>query len=267
MYAKRPNIAGDRPRAIAHGCGRRGGTSVWVAGILAVILLVAAGFGYRAGAARLDDPPAISPPVSLAETPVEVGGWKGQNLEIPTVTVDYMEANFADDYVSRRYTNSSEGAWADVYVVYCSSRPGGLLGHQPMVCFPAHGWIHDETTPSEFTSRSGRRIECLIHRFHKPAPAYRRVVVLSFYILNGQITLRERDFSGLFGRRPNIHGNPARYVAQVQISSVLEHSARALACDLADSVLAILPDQHGHVRWPMPPADSSPPDGTARQSR
>jgi hypothetical protein len=134
-----------------------------------------------------------------------------------------------------------------------------------MVCFPAHGWIHDDTVSSEFVTRAGRTIGCLIHRFHKPAPAYRRVVVLSFYILNGQITLRERDFSGLFGRRPNISGNPARYVAQVQISSVLEHSARALARDLADAILAILPDQHGGVRWPIPPTTPSRPDATVRK--
>jgi hypothetical protein len=235
-----------------------------MAGILAVILLVAAGFGYRAGAKRLEDPPAIAPLVSLAEMPVEVGRWKGQDLEIPTVTKEYMKANFADDYVSRRYTDTSEGTYADAYVVYCASRPGGLLGHQPMVCFPAHGWIHDETVQSKFVSRSGRHIQCLIHRFHKPVPAYRSVLVLSFYVLNGQITLSERDFSGLFGRRPNISGDPARYVAQVQISSVLEHSARALACDLADSVLGILPDQHGRVRWPNPPKNTAHSDGTAQ---
>lgn len=239
---------------------------VWAAGVLACILLVTAGLAYREGASRVEEPPAIPPPVSLAEMPVEVGEWKGQDLDIPSVTKDYMETNFADDYVSRRYVNSSEGNYADAYVVYCSSRPGGLLGHQPMVCFPAHGWIHDETVRSEFVSRLGRRIPCLIHRFHKPAPASRPVVVLSFYILNGQITLSERDFSGFWGRRPNVSGDPARYVAQVQISSVLEHPARTLARDLTDSVLAILPDQHGRVRWPNLSAARGT-DGTARQGR
>lgn len=142
-------------------------------------------------------------------------------------------------------------------MVYCSSRPGGVLGHQPMVCFPAHGWIHDDTTPSAFVSRSGRQIKCLVHRFHEPAPDNRPIVVLGFYVLNGQITVSERDFSGIFGRMINISGDPARYVAQVQISSVLEHSARALARDLADSVLAILPDQHGQVRRAISPSHPS----------
>jgi hypothetical protein len=177
-----------------------------------------------------------------------------------------MEANFADDYVSRRYSRTTEAVWADAYVVYCSSRPGGVLGHQPMVCFPAHGWIHDDTTPSEFVSSSGRQIKCLVHRFHKPAPDNRSIVVLGFYVLNGQITLSERDFSGMFGRMINISGDPARYVAQVQISSVLEHSARALACDLTDSVLAILPDRHGEVRWPISPSMVRGVGGAAGQT-
>ena len=264
MYTNRANVGSGRPWAVARGGMRRGGAPVWAAGALALILLIAAGLAYRAAASRLEEPPAIPPPVSLAEMPMEIGRWRGQDLDIPSVTEDYMKTNFADDYVSRRYVNTSEGNYADAYVVYCSSRPGGLLGHQPMVCFPAHGWIHDETLESEFVSRSGRRVRCLIHRFHKPTAGSRPVVVLSFYILNGQITLSEREFSGFWGRRPNVSGDPARYVAQVQISSALEYPARALARDLADSVLAILPDRHGRVRWPNVPAAGPQANGTAR---
>jgi len=267
MYANQTDLSGHFRTGLICAGARKGAAPIWFAGVLTVVLLVAAGITYRLGAAKIEDPPAIALPVSLKEIPLEVGEWQGRDLEIPTVTVEYMEANFADDYVSRRYSKATEGVWADAYVVYCSSRPGGVLGHQPLVCFPAHGWIHDETVPSEFVSQSGRQIECLVHRFHKPAPAYRRVVVLNFYVLNGQITLSERDFSGLFGRRLNIAGNPARYVAQIQISSVLEHSARALASDLADSVLAILPDGEGNVRWPILTAHASQPRGEVGQGR
>jgi len=71
---------------------------------------------------------------------------------------------------------------------------------------------------------------------------------LNFYILNGQITTDESDFSGPFGRRPNIAGDPARYVAQVQISSVLENSIRTAAKDMTDLILNFLPDRNGRVR-------------------
>lgn len=248
-----------------HFCG--GVASIWSVVGIAVILLMGAGMAYRMGAARLEVPSAVSLPVFLAEVPIDVDGWVGETLEIPSVTEAYMESNFADDYISRRYVNQKQQVWADVYVVYCASRPAGLLGHQPMVCFPAHGWIHDETSASEFETSSGQPVKCLIHRFHRPPPDHRQIVVLSFYVLNGQITLREGDFSGFFGRRPNIFGNPARYVAQVQISSGLEHSARSLAADLTDSILAILPDLHGQVHWPIPQTRSSGSAGAAQWSQ
>jgi hypothetical protein len=224
-----------------------GSTPVWFSALVAVVLLTIAGVAYRAAASRLqgDSIAPVKLPIPLKQIPMQVDGWTGEDLSIPEVTIAYMERHFADDFISRRYTNAAEGLRADVYVVYCSSRPGGILGHQPLVCFPANGWIHDGTEPSQVVSRSGRPINCLVHRFHKPAPAFQEAVVLSFYVLNGRITLSERDFSGSLGRRPNLSGDPARYVAQVQVTSVREVSARAAASQMADIILAFLPDQNG----------------------
>ena len=231
-------------------------TSVWSHCALAVLLLVSTGITYRVLASHFKyvSSNPISLPVPLSAFPSKIGNWVGMELTIPTTTKEYMEKNFADDFFSRRYVNTAANAWADVYVVYCSSRPGGILGHQPRVCYPAHGWLHDSTEPSQFTSRIGQQVRCLIHRFHKPAPVYEQTVVLNFYILNGQITTEEKDFSGLLGRRPNIAGDPARYVAQVQISSVLENSIRTAAQDMADLILTFLPDRNGKVTAAQTPA-------------
>jgi EpsI family protein len=222
---------------------------VWVAVVLAVLLLVGAGVAYRVGARELqlirDEP--ILLPRPLADIPSEIGQWVGTELELDPMVRDYMKSNFADDFVRRRYEHTSSGKAVGVYVVYCSSNPGGLLGHRPGVCFPANGWIHDQTSPSELALRSGRRTQILVHRFHRPSPGSPEVVVLSFYVLNGQITLSEREFSGLFGRRPNVSGDPARYVAQVQISAPLENTARNAAGDILDDILAFLPNQQGEV--------------------
>jgi len=190
----------------------------------------------------------IKLPIPLSAFPPQIGSWSGRDLPIRTTTREYMEKNFADDYLSRRYINSVTKTWADVYVVYCSSRPGGILGHRPRVCYVGYGWIHDGTEPSQFISRAGRQVPCLIHRFHKPAPMNNQIVVLNFYILNGQLTADENDFYGPLGRRPNIAGDPARYVAQVQISSVLENSIRTAAKDMTDLILDFLPDMNGRVR-------------------
>ncbi len=77
---------------------------------------------------------------------------------------------------------------------------------------------------------------------------YQQTVILNFYILNGQITTDEEDFSGPFGRRPNISGDPARYVTQIQISSVLENSIRTAAKDMTERILDFLPDKTGVVK-------------------
>ncbi len=225
-----------------------GKTPLWFVWFLAVLLLVSAGITYRVLASHLTTvlDTAITLPVPLSGFPLEIGNWAGEDLHIRTTTREYMEKNFADDFVSRRYINSK--AWADVYIVYCSSKPGGILGHRPRVCYPGNGWIHDSTESVQFISRAGRQVPCLIHRFHKPAPRNDQKVVLNFYILNGQLTADENDFSGLFGRRPNIAGDPARYVAQVQISSVLENSIRTAAKDMTDLILNFLPDENGNVR-------------------
>ena len=224
--------------------------SAWFLWILAVLLLVSSGITYRVLASHLElvfDTPILLP-VPLSALPARIGNWVGTELTIPTTTKEYMEKNFADDFLTRRYINAATGAWADVYVVYCSSRLGGIVGHQPRVCYPGGGWIHDSSEPSQFISMAGRQIPCLIHRFHKPAPAYDQKVILNFYILNGQLTADEDDFSSFFGRRPNIAGDPARYVAQVQISSVLENSIREAAKDMTELILDFLPDKKGEVR-------------------
>ena len=216
--------------------------------LIALILLLLSGIGYRLLAARLKvllDRP-ITLPVALSNFPLLVGAWEGKDLTIRETTREYMEKNFADEYISRKYINHVTNEWADVYVVYCSSQPGGILGHQPLVCYPANGWIHDETKTSEVILNDKQRIPCLIHRFHKPFTM--DVVVLNFYVLNGQITTEESGFSSPWGRRPNISGDPARYVAQIQISSVLENSVHTMAKDLVEMILAYLPDQNGEVR-------------------
>jgi hypothetical protein len=221
-----------------------GKVSVTIVWVLAMVLLVSSGIAYRLLAAGyqgiLKDPIAL--PVPLAQFPRDLYGWAGEDTPIQASTLEYMRTHFADDYFSRRYVNSSASQWADLYVVYCSSQPGGIIGHNPTYCYPGNGWTLEGTTPSRIVTQSGRAVDCLVHRFHKSAPAYQEVVVVNFYIVNGLISVREGDFSGFLARTPNIAGDPARYVAQVQVASVSEPSARALARDVTDTILTFLPN-------------------------
>ena len=199
---------------------------------------------------------AAALPVPLAAFPQALHGWTGQDLPLSSATQKYLRTNFADDFLCRRYVNEAARQWADLYVLYCSSRPTGIVGQDPTICFPAHGWIRDQTAPSQITTQSGRPIECVVHRFHRSSTR-EQMVTLCFYLVNGRIGGSEQVFASLAAQPLNPAGNPARYVAQVQISSVLEHSARSAASALADTILDSLPDPNG--ARPNPPGFGTRP--------
>jgi hypothetical protein len=250
MYIIRPNYKLTRRHSLYFAYKAKGRVPLWFVWILAVVLLISAGVTYRILASnleRLANKP-IKLPVPLTDFPLQIGNWSGKDVNIPSTTLEYMKKNFADDYFSRRYTNSVTNDFADVYVVYCSSRPAGILGHRPRVCYIGYGWVYDSTQTEQFISRGDRRIPYLIHRFHMPAPMNDQKVVMNFYVLNGRLTANEKDFSGLWGRRINIAGDLAQYVAQVQISSALENSVRLMAKDVVDLILDYLPDNDGNVQ-------------------
>ena len=181
--------------------GRVSVTLVW---ILTMALLVSSGIAYRAVAAGLKNPIAL--PVSLSQFPRALYGWTGDDSPIQASTVEYMRTHFADDYFSRRYVNSSTSQGADLYVVYCSSKPGGIIGHNPTYCYPGNGWKLEGTTPSQIVTHSERVVDCLVHRFSKSTPAYQEIVVVNFYVVNGLISVRERDFSNFWRERRTLQG-------------------------------------------------------------
>jgi EpsI family protein len=183
-------------------------------------------------------------PVPLREFPLRMHGWEGEDVAIPTET---LKVAGNDDYLSRLFRRGGNGEWATVYVAY-TARPRTMLGHQPEKCYPATGWVHDGTEKISITAEGGQVIPCLLHRFHKPEPYRHDMVVLNYYVVNGEFTNDSSVFSGVDWKTPNIKGDIARYVAQVQISSVLEGSVRAAARDLAEEILKFLPDKMGVVR-------------------
>jgi len=220
-------------------------TNFWPFWVLGVLLLVFSGVGYRVAATRLKINPQDNRllHLRLSNFPMAVADWAGRDVPI-SETIQRVAAT--DDFLSRLYVDKHTSGWVNVYVAY-SGRPGTMLGHRPDVCYTGAGWIHDSTEPSSFISRSGRHIPCLVHRFHMPKPRVDEIVVLNFYIVNGHISNDEGRFSGLEWRRPNVDGRVAHYVAQVQVSSVLENSVRSAAEDIADLIVDFFPDENGEV--------------------
>jgi hypothetical protein len=217
----------------------------WIWG-LTCFLVICGGITYRIASSHakswVETP--VKLPVALSNFPMRVGQWSGKDVPIPP-NIQRIAGN--DDFVNRFYTNESKNQWVNVYIAY-SGRPRNMVGHQPEACYVGGGWIHDYTQPSKVLSSSGMEIPCLVHGFHRPSPETGEIVVMNFYILNGQLTNDESGFSGVGWRTPNIAGNPARYVTQVQISSVLESSVRAAVSDMGGLIMDFFPDANGSVR-------------------
>jgi hypothetical protein len=218
----------------------------WHNWLLAISAVLLCGTFSRIAMSRLtliSQSPVLLP-VALNNFPHQVSDWADQNMQIP----DYIKKmTVADDFLYRFFVNKSSNQWVNLYVAY-SGRPGTMLGHRPEICYVAEGWIHESSQMSQFYDAAGKSIPCTIHRFHKPGNDYEDMVVLNFYVLNGRIVNAEKDFSGLGWRIPNLNGNPAHYVAQVQISSVLENTVRTAAKDMIWDILGFLPDEKGRVK-------------------
>ncbi len=221
---------------------------VWVsmAWTLAVVMLIVSAVGYRLFASyhNIITRTPVALPVPLSDFPVIVGNWFGRDIPI-SETVLEVAAN--DDFLSRLYVNDSNSQWTNIYIAY-TARPRTMLGHRPQICYPANGWIHQSTEHSEVISASVRKIPCLIHKFYKVGLQREEVIVLNYYIINGRVTDNESVFSGLNWRTPNIEGSAARYIAQVQFSSLLEMSVRSAAKDFTDLILDYFPDENGQVK-------------------
>ena len=214
--------------------------------ILAVVLLVVAGAGYQLVAVKMNVlvKTPIKLDVPLSQFPKRIGRWIGRDVPI-SETILEVAAN--DDFLSRLYVNESNNQWANVYIAY-TARPRTMLGHRPQVCYPANGWTHKNTEYVQVISNSGRKIRCFLHNFQKPTAESEEIIVLNYYIVNGQLTDDESVFTGVGWRTPNIDGNPARYVAQVQISSSLEMSVRSAAKDFTDLIMGYFPHESGKVK-------------------
>jgi hypothetical protein len=215
----------------------------WLLAISAVLLCGTFGHIAMSRLTLISQSPILLP-LALKNFPIQINNWVDQNTQVP----DYIQKlTIADDFLYRFFVNKTSNQWVNLYVSY-SGRPGTMLGHRPEICYVAEGWIHESSQMSQFYDAAGRNIPCTIHKFQKPGNDHEDMVVLNFYVLNGRIVNAEKEFSGLGWRVPNLNGDPAHYVAQVQISSFLENSVRIAARDMIWDILEFLPDENGRVK-------------------
>ena len=216
---------------------------VWVAA-LAMILL--SGVLYRLFARKFGTgrPAEVALQVDLAALPEQVGQWR-------LLDTDSGDNQVSQNAVTGVYRHESSGASAKVFLV-CTARPRDIVGHRPQVCYAGDGWVHEQTDEYEIASELGREIPCSIHQFYKSVGDYERLVVLVFYVVNGQVMSDEDTFSGLAWRKASASSEPGWYVAQVQISSNCESSVILAAQGLADEVFNLLPDERAAQKTSQP---------------
>lgn len=214
----------------------------WVC-LLAFSFLFLSGFSYRLIANKLqlltNTPVKLG--IGLSDIPMNIGAWTGEDVPLPEMVVK-ITGN--DDYINRLLRRQGGAEWVNVYLAY-SARPRTMIGHRPEVCYAGAGWIHEGSKKGEFRRRFGEKSDCMIHFFHFPGKKVRRRVVLNFYVVNGIIMLSESGFSGLSWRSPNIKGDAANYVAQIQVTSELENTVLSATEQICDTILDYLPDAFG----------------------
>ena len=230
---------------MGHGIAGKNSIS-WLNYIAAMLVIIVCGFSYQTAEIRLQrftKTPVVLPK-SFEQFPQAILDWKGHDVQLDE-NMARAAGNY--DFCNRTYINESSNSWVNTYIAYCG-RPRTMIGHKPETCYVSAGWIHSSTIKSKFYSRLGREIPCQIHRFYMPQPHEQELVILNFYIINGKASNDENAFSGMAWRTPNIEGDIAYYVAQIQISSILESAVLAAASDLSESIFTFLPDENGTFR-------------------
>lgn len=210
--------------------------SVLLSLALTIFLLSISGISYHFLSVYLKKMTSV--PIKLEKelnfVPLEISGWQGKDVPI---SLEILKVAQNDDYINRQYSKPDEGLYCNLYISF-SSRPRTMLGHRPRVCYKGAGWIHDETLKISLKTLSGRGFPVLLHKFHKE---YDEIFVVNYYILNGKISTSEGGFTGLAFRAPNIDGQIARYVAQVQLAGRYESSVTTAAQDFTDTIMEFFP--------------------------
>ena len=212
---------------------------VIVAALAASVAMCSFGIGYRVLAARLAAPGDAKPISSeaLERLPLQLGDWVGQEAPLAEAVV---RATDTDSHISRRYVrrNNLNSVW---FYIACGVRVRDLMPHRPEVCYTGFGWSLIDRQSTELPVSNGMKLPCNVLRFSKGSLNKEKIVVLDYYIVDGEYC---HDVSLLRSKAWRGSGT-VRYVAQVQIvasvtPSLAVDSAANLVCAFAaESALSI----------------------------
>jgi EpsI family protein len=169
---------------------------------LAVAVLTAAGIAGRALDQRSSLAPGQFQVGMLRGIPATIDAWTGTDTPLHEAVLQTADA---DDYLCRTYADRSASA-VTLYIAD-GIRARDLLPHRPEVCYPAAGWMLASADPVQLPGGQ----EAILYSFERGGLDGRSVAVLSFFVIDGQVT------PTLDRLRFALRGAPRR-VQQVQIT-------------------------------------------------
>jgi EpsI family protein len=203
---------------------------VVVAALAASVFMLIFGVAYRVLAARLAAPvnTASVPPTVLERLPLQIGDWMGEDVPLDEAIV---RATDTDAHVNRHYSRQN-GLESIMLYIAGGVKARDLMPHRPEVCYTGQGWTLTDRQFVELPLSEGTKLPCNCFRFSRGALNLSNVVVLDYYIVNGQYC---HDVSLLRSKAWRGSGT-VEYVAQVQIVTSVTAGMSA------DSVTKIVQD-------------------------
>jgi EpsI family protein len=203
------------------------------AAVAASCLMLVFGLAYRVVAARLEAPVDTTPisPAALARFPLRVGAWTGEDVALDEAIV---RATGTDAHLNRRYSRRG-GLEAVSFYIASGVKARDLMPHRPEVCYTGAGWTLRNRRSVELPLSDSVKLPCNIMQFSRGALNTQKIVVLDYYLVDGQYCadvslLRSKAWRG---------SGTVRYVAQIQITTPVTATFQAEAAAKTISDFAV----------------------------
>lgn len=181
----------------------------------ASFLMLVSGSGYRVLAARLAAPVNTVPiaPADLERFPTQIGEWTGREVPLDKAIV---RATDTDAHLSRGYSRH-DGLESLYLYVACGVKMRDLMPHRPEVCYTGNGWTLVDRRSIDVPLTDGSTLPCNLLQFSKGALGTEEVIILDYYIVDGQYCpdvslLRSKAWRG---------SGTVQYLAQVEVISAV----------------------------------------------
>lgn len=149
---------------------------------------------------------------AISGIPYRIGRWIGADVEAQAPAVRLLRPN---KLLQRRYVLPDGSDSISLLVVHCSDARD-MQGHYPPVCYPAHGWIIERSSPTDFA----------IGGFRVPAKVYeltsirqgteRRMSILNFFVVPSESQALAADMEAV-NRASAASARSGQGAAQMQL--------------------------------------------------